>query len=95
MNLTNKKIESHKIQHRNSSCLLTRSHPPSPAREPQSAATIKIQSPESGYCQGYSNRDGPWQAQSSWTEEAFNNKILKYFSGTLSVAALTILLIYN
>lgn len=27
MNLTNKKIESHKIQHRNSSCL-TRSHPP-------------------------------------------------------------------
>ena len=31
MNLTNKKIESHKIQHRNSSCLLTRSHPPSPA----------------------------------------------------------------
>ena len=53
MNLTNKKIESHKIQHRNSSCLLTRSHPPSPALEPQSAATIKIQSPESGYCQGY------------------------------------------
>ena len=72
---------------------LPSSIPPSPALEPQSAATIKIQSPESGYCQGYSYREGPWQAPSSWSEEGFNDEIMKDFSETSSVAALTILLI--